>query len=292
MLEGTARARVSRALNTRSTTPAERYNFQVGEEVDFYRKPGAKDASGWYGPAVVHDISNAARSVIQIKWQGQIMEVELRNVRVHATLFVYFQGAVNPRYRQLSTAEQAWEHLRSAISALTRGTCLHLGYIHDGSSWRWSKTTARYASILAAARIIAATQLQLMYVVGIRVLHACRCAQSITGAEAVDMLVWTTDQQYPSTIELRAIDGRYPVIGLTRNLRTRTSGRISVVFNSCQHMKYILMNAIAKKFKHRDLINHRKLLWKLLTKIVRKMQSQLKLLLHTSRTTTTSCSSF
>jgi hypothetical protein len=49
IVEGSARARLGRADNTRTTASAETLNLQVGEEIDFFRQPGSKDTSGWYG---------------------------------------------------------------------------------------------------------------------------------------------------------------------------------------------------------------------------------------------------
>ena len=42
MVEGSARARLGRAINTRTTLSAQR----LGEEVDIFRAPNNKDASG------------------------------------------------------------------------------------------------------------------------------------------------------------------------------------------------------------------------------------------------------
>ena len=43
MVEGSARARLGRALNTRSTISAQKINLKIGEEVDIYRAPNNKD---------------------------------------------------------------------------------------------------------------------------------------------------------------------------------------------------------------------------------------------------------
>jgi hypothetical protein len=63
MVEGSARARLGRAMNTRTTLPAQRLNLQVGEEVDFYKELASKDVSGWYGPATVIDVSRITRGI-------------------------------------------------------------------------------------------------------------------------------------------------------------------------------------------------------------------------------------
>ena len=61
MIDATAVAKVGRALNTRTTVPAQRLDYKVGEEVDFYRDPHNKDTGGWSGPATVIDASEATR---------------------------------------------------------------------------------------------------------------------------------------------------------------------------------------------------------------------------------------
>ena len=62
IIEASARARIGRALNTRTTIPGERYQYKVGDEVDFYRQPSTKDAPGWSGPATLTDVSQCSRT--------------------------------------------------------------------------------------------------------------------------------------------------------------------------------------------------------------------------------------
>ena len=85
MVEGSARARLGRALNTRTTMPAQKLNLQVGEEVDFNRSLGQKDTPGWSGPAEVVDASRATRGVVTLRWQNRTIEAQIPNVRRHST---------------------------------------------------------------------------------------------------------------------------------------------------------------------------------------------------------------
>ena len=45
MIEGSARARLGRAVNTRTTMAAQMLQLQLGDEVDFFRGPLNKDTS-------------------------------------------------------------------------------------------------------------------------------------------------------------------------------------------------------------------------------------------------------
>lgn len=47
MVEGSARARLGRALNTRITMAGQVLNHKVGEDVDFYKSTTRKDTPGW-----------------------------------------------------------------------------------------------------------------------------------------------------------------------------------------------------------------------------------------------------
>ena len=55
IVEGSASARLGRAMNTRTTMAAQHLNLGVGDEVDFYQDQTNKDTSGWFGPAIVAD---------------------------------------------------------------------------------------------------------------------------------------------------------------------------------------------------------------------------------------------
>ena len=83
MVEGSARARLGRAMNTRSTPSSHNLNLSVGDEVDFFRVQSSKDVSGWFGPADVIDVSRASRGIISIKHQSHIMEVQTQQIRRH-----------------------------------------------------------------------------------------------------------------------------------------------------------------------------------------------------------------
>ena len=87
MIEGTARARLGRALNTKTLPAGQIEGYKVGEEVDFYRPPSTKDVSGWMGPATVVDVSELSRGHISIRFQRGAIARRLADGRRHLHFF-------------------------------------------------------------------------------------------------------------------------------------------------------------------------------------------------------------
>eukprot|EP00969_Alexandrium_andersonii_P250197 11056756-Alexandrium_andersonii.AAC.1 len=84
MVESTARARISRATHTKSRVPGQARDYKLAELVGFHRSGGAKDTSGWKGPAKVRDVSSVSRGSITIRFQRDLpIEVRLQDVRRH-----------------------------------------------------------------------------------------------------------------------------------------------------------------------------------------------------------------
>eukprot|EP00974_Lingulodinium_polyedra_P057382 5521152-Lingulodinium_polyedra.AAC.1 len=61
MIEGVARSRIKRALDTRT-------------QAHFYRPPASKDVPGWRGPATVTDVSNISHGTVSLRWQSNAIE--------------------------------------------------------------------------------------------------------------------------------------------------------------------------------------------------------------------------
>ena len=110
IIEGSARARLGRALNTRSLPAAQAMNLQVGEEVDFYRQPSQKDASGWFGPATLTDVSQTSRGMVTVRWLSRPMEVRLQDVRRHLYFLALLAGPDT-----ISLAGIVWSYIRSSL---------------------------------------------------------------------------------------------------------------------------------------------------------------------------------
>ena len=70
VVEGTAKARIDRALTTKTKPAGEEFEYQIGDKVEFYTPPESKDATGWRGPATVTDLSSLSAGTIGLKWQS------------------------------------------------------------------------------------------------------------------------------------------------------------------------------------------------------------------------------
>ena len=89
MIETTAAERISRAMNTRTLASAQEM-FDLDDQVDFYRKPDAKDLPGWSGPARITDMSEADRGIIIVDYRGRKLVCDPQNLRQHLAFLCFF----------------------------------------------------------------------------------------------------------------------------------------------------------------------------------------------------------
>ena len=203
MIEGSARARLGRSTNTRTTMAAQQLDLKVGEEVDFYRTPNSKDASGWYGPAEVVDVSRTIRGIVSLKWQSRIMEVQLQNVRRH----LHFLALLASPACQPQHYTTPWEVLTAAVDKLTPGTHRTLGAILHRGSWKTSSSMVSFPGVFHAAQFLAENHLHIPNVVAVRLAHGVRDLPTVSGYSHSVAVVWRPGRSYQQFIELDAIRG-------------------------------------------------------------------------------------
>ena len=93
MIEGTARARLGRSLRIKSLAPGEAANYQINEEVGYYRPPTNKDTPSWTGPARIVDLTQIHRGTVGINHQGRTLTCRLDALRRHL-FFLCFESAL------------------------------------------------------------------------------------------------------------------------------------------------------------------------------------------------------
>ena len=154
MVEGSAAAQLSRAMNTRTTRSAEALDLHVGDQVDFYKTPNTKDASGWYGPATVIDTSKASRGVITIRYNNQVTEAQLPNLRRH---MAYWTLLASPAMQTFHTVS-AWETIAAAPEQLPPGQLKQFGAVWHGHKWVASASDSKFPGWFRAVTFLQKTR--------------------------------------------------------------------------------------------------------------------------------------
>ena len=146
MVEGTARARVGRALGTKTINPAQMDGYQLGDQVEFFRKPGSKDASGWCGPATICDLTQLSRGTVAVRHHAQVVHVRLADLRrwIGFLCFLRAGGPANP----LQKANYVINH---HVEQIPSGRVQLLGWVPGETGvWRWSAASSGHTDVLGA----------------------------------------------------------------------------------------------------------------------------------------------
>ena len=131
MIQATSLAKMRRATQARSSVPGERL-FAEGGVVDYFRKPGSKDDTGWHGPGQVTKLQSE-RGTAVIRVQGRDLNCRFQDLRHTLFTMVWFGMRTGNTSNALST-------ISSFIDDLKPGTLLTFGYSRNStSSWIYPK---------------------------------------------------------------------------------------------------------------------------------------------------------
>ena len=191
MVEGSARARLGRAMNTRSTPSSEHLNLSVGEEVDIFRAPNTKDISGWLGPAEVIDVSRAGRGIISVKHQSRVMEVQTQNIRRRLHFWTFLTTDV----LHSEVHNSVWQYIRHALENLTPKSLIHICTVHTNGKWAESRNDANHPGIMNAIRFFAENHLNLEHVVSARVGIGLQQLPHLSGYAGSITIFWRPGRQ-------------------------------------------------------------------------------------------------
>ncbi len=177
MVEGSVRARLGRAMNTRTTISAQAMDLKVDDEVDIYRTPATKDAAGWFGPAEVIDVTRATRGIVSVRYLSRVLEVQLSHVRKH----LYFFSLLTSQTQMMSVHTNVWDHIRLTIDQMPANQLIHVGHIRTAKGWILSQGNRRLLGLMSAIRFFAENHLCLDDVVSARVGHGPRLLPGVQG---------------------------------------------------------------------------------------------------------------
>ena len=135
IVEGTAKNKLIKAMSTRTLPAGEQHEYQVGEEVEFFRPPSTKDISGWHGPTRISDISTMTRGVIKIKHEGQEMKCRCGDIRRYLDYYVFLTSQSAEGLNPHNTHVSAWACIRNALELMRPDTIQYFGYVHSATWW-------------------------------------------------------------------------------------------------------------------------------------------------------------
>ncbi len=211
MIEGSARARLGRALNTRTTMAGQKLNLHVGDEVDVYRAPPNKDTSGWQGPAEVIDISRVTRGIVSVRWQSKVLEVQIPHIRRHLHFLALLSTMANTLDEGLSYAsafDNVWKHIKEVVEQLKVGSHVQVGHCYHDGRWLLTSNNVKFPKLMSAAKFYAENHLQLTNVVAARAGRGIRELSALQGFSRSTIILWRPGATYTRIIELEA-DTRY-----------------------------------------------------------------------------------
>jgi hypothetical protein len=197
MVEGSARARPGRVMNTRATIAAQILNLKLGEEVDVFRAQTSKDTSGWFGPAKAVGVSRTTRCIVLIKHNTRVMEVQIRTIRRHLHFLVFVSAPAN----RPTAHDHAWKYIRSAVERLSPRCLLQLGHVQHGYHRTFSSNNSKYRGLMSAMKFFAENSLHRSNVISARIGHGVRDLPAVKGYSSADVIVWRPGHEYTQVVE-------------------------------------------------------------------------------------------
>ena len=232
IVEGSARARLGRALNARTTMSAENMNLRVGEEIDFFRPQGTKDASGWFGPAVVIDISKATRGVITLRFQGQVTEAMVQNVRRHLHSLVYQAAALRRPFHHTNV----WETIAKVPEQLAPGVLRQFGQIWDSQGWHRAAFDSTHPGWIQAVWFYAENHLHMHPVVSARTGRGLRKLPAVRGYTRAVTLLWAPGKTHTPCVEQQSDSGQSAALAVSRYNSDWSTLRVLQMLLGCEEV--------------------------------------------------------
>jgi len=199
MIDGTAKARLGRAMHTRTLPAGEREGFQVGEEVDTYRAPGKfgqKDISGWHGPATIVDLTRVPRGIIAVRSNNIVKDCRVGDVRRHLAFPCFLAGSYSS-----FTGAPGWSTCKQLVEDLSVGQMLNLGWVKSNGNWHLTKDTDKFNNLYNTLIAFGRNHLRLDNLWNITIGHGVGSTGKITGFAEATTLWWR-----PGNAEINEIE--------------------------------------------------------------------------------------
>ena len=193
MVEGTAQARVQRAMKAK-TQPAAQENFEIGLEVDFWRQPPQKDLPGWSGPGKITDMSEVTRGIIKVEFKNKEYLVSPGDLRRSLTFFALL---IAPHLTNLH--DRAIQTIRRWLATTKPGRIYTFGMVRTSEStrektpnheWMCSRDSTLYPVMHSALANLAEVTLGLTEVAAYRVGTGMSSIPGVSDYATTSMMTW------------------------------------------------------------------------------------------------------
>ena len=188
IIEASAQDRLKRASHTITKPAGEEFELKLGEEVEYYRPPLSRDASGWRGPAVICDLTRLEHGRVGIRTRSDhVLTCRLQDIRRCLTYLAEMESPLS------SPGGQAQQIVQEYVDNTRQGTVLILGQVYDKTSgWRISKNTHNHNMVYQAAVIVAECVFHLQNFAAVRLGVGVRTLPRKEEYTASTTIFWTT----------------------------------------------------------------------------------------------------
>ena len=193
MIQASALARTRRATTTRSSSSGQGM-YQPGDLVDYFRKPSAKDVSGWKGPVpVVRNSPSDGQVILDIHgrhFPSRYQDVRRTLLVIHTFLSGLFSQPNNPS----SIVIQYVNNMHDATSKL-------FGLVSgDDGRYRVTAATKEEPRVAAALSFLTRNHLMLVNVVAVRLARTMSRLARIRKADTCFLYWWPLDS--PRSVQI------------------------------------------------------------------------------------------
>ena len=187
IVEASAQDRLKRASHTITKPAGEEFELKLGEEVEYYRPPLSRDASGWRGPAVICDLTRLEHGRVGIRTRSDhVLTCRLQDIRRCLTYLAEMESPLS------SPGGQAQQILQEYVDNTRQGTVLILGQVYDKTAgWRMSKNTHNHNMVYQAAVVVAECVFHLQNLAAVRLGVGVRTLPRKEEYTASTTIFWT-----------------------------------------------------------------------------------------------------
>ena len=196
--EGTAKERLKRALKSQTRPSGEELEYQLGQQVDWFREPTGKDMSGWRGPGTIVDLTRIEHGRVGVRTStDQVLTVRLQDLRPSLTFMssdlASFFHQDDPVALEGSQSHYAQQVVQDYVDALKPGVVLTLGQVFTKlGSWVETPQTETHRHLLQACAFLAESVFKIASVAAVRLAKSVRTLTQRNEFTGSMCLYWTS----------------------------------------------------------------------------------------------------